>query len=291
MTKNSRKYVIRALLALGVVACQTVNGAEATPTVSVAEFHYARPETQAAMGQSEFWGFLTSHNRQPELRLVLKVTLAGPSLTGTRHSIKVTSFTDDQGTDLGGMPTSPAGSRPGYAPEPFGERSTVLVAPDAAACYFGIVARQLPASNARKCTLKGEVSLLAGTDLKSDEAKNVVLTVGQPFSVGGIEFGISGLQEISSSTGPSLMVTLRTTASLEALRRLSFADPAGREVAVSANRPSFNPVSLRSREAPDSQVTCTCVLPVGWSNVTVKMEYFQKTGRVTAPFELQFSLP
>ena len=263
----------------------------ATAAASVAELHYTTPETQAATGRSEFWGFLTSQNREPELRLVLKIALAGATLAGARHSIKVVSFTDEQGTDLGGMPASVTGSRFGYAPEPFGERPTVLVSPDAAACYFGIVARQLPASNARKCTLKGAVSLQAGTDLKSDEAKNVALSVGQPFSVGGLEFRITGVYETSGATGRGLAINLSSQSPLEAVKRLSFADSAGREITVTANRPSVGPVRLGSKGDSGNEVTCTCVLPVGWSNATVKVECFQKTGSVTAPFEVEFSLP
>ena len=164
-------------------------------------------------GRSDLRAFSWSQG----VTVALLVTAPQKNIIGVlKDSSKISSFTDDKGTDLIGSETEKAEFSTWFSSDKTAEKSVLVEAN----------APGLPAKSATSLNLSGMIAVQTASQTTNIAAENVELKVGSEFSLGLIKFSISGVR----LQGTDLVVTLQAKQDLAAISRVEFYDTDGTKI-------------------------------------------------------------
>ena len=206
----------------------------------------------------------------------IRLVLSDPErqIVGVDDASKVTACTDDQGTDL-----LKATGKPG----PLFNKMMLQPGADGKSGTIDLDQPQVPAKEATKITLEGELLVVCGVGEKSEDVAEQALTKGTRFKIAGnaVRFGDIRKQAIGDM---KLMVTLESPKPFSDIKKILLINAAGEEVEAQ---------SLGSGSMAVGKVTIYQRI-IGLNEVVQKAKFkvvsFESTETVKVPLALEVGL-
>lgn len=236
-----------------------------TYVLMVVGLSIAQPDPDSKYGQS----------LAPMLPTGTKICLAVSDKTKTFLEIsdeetKIETLTDDKGTDM--MESPKKGS--------FLQKARLDAFPkiseDKHAIAFAISSPVVPAKGAKELQLKASIVLVAGEDLTSQEQKDVSLKDDTEITIGPAPLTITSVKEKSFS--------VKTEKPIAAIKQILFMDAEGKTLDIKQGSRS---VSGWKTKTYTLYFYAEAKMPEA---VTVKIEYYKKTEKITVPVDVKFGV-
>ena len=252
------------LLAAGLLVAQTTRPAKPKVQVDPISLGVNRPLPADKQGLSLFGRGGTS--------LKLLISLPGMNIIGTDvAACKLTTFTDDKGTDL--SKTRSWGFRPGWLGS-----SKPHISKDAHACIMEVRSDQVPARGASKLTLKVKLGLKCGT-AETTYTEKVALKIGSE-----IKFPLAPMKVRTVTEGGwggmKMTVSLTSTKPTDAIRKITFLGPDGKEIKHRVQGTGYS----GRREKMTYETSYGLAKKV--DSVTLKITYYSKVETVAVPVDI-----
>lgn len=251
MTANRRLVCLFAAL----LACSPAVARADGPAADVVGVAVAAP-TPDGKGQSAVFG------RRPGVEITVIATGNLKVLAYDPASSKLSSFVDDKGTDL--SKTEGWGDLPWLSP--FYSGSSSSADEPEPPFSFSIVSSVMPAKGATTLTLDATIGLITGTDLKTDETKDVALTKGTKLKLGNIDVELSDVGKSYDEKQTTLAFS--TSSRLDAIQSVEFVDAAGKPIPSDENGRST--MSMNG----DSTYSISYAVPHGTTKATLRVKYY-----------------
>jgi hypothetical protein len=264
-------------------------GANSPVRVQVLGLSVSRPARKPETGGDGAEMSMFGANGMPGTQLTLLLTTKRQIVEVERKTSRVTSFTDDKGTNLA------ASDRPG-AENGFLDR----VRPDGHAAILELHSDTLPAAGASKLIAAAEITLRFGEGEKSIEPTEIDLNVGGRFRLGRTEVTVkkdsnaAGGFSLGFPLGPlgppanekngggnKTAVTLSAKASLSMLKSLTFLALDGTEIT------SHESGRSRSTFPGNEQHEATYFLDRDVTKVKLKAVQFEKLVSIKVPVAVE----
>ncbi len=250
---------------------KTQAGAAAAVTVELVGLEITKPAPQKNEG-----GGRVMMSGQDGVRLKLRLIDESESIVAVdEKASKVSSFTDDKGTDLTGTKGGGGGfGSSSFSAQKFGAEPLSLVE---------VQQPGMPAHGATKLQLKGELVVIRASGEKTSEQKNVALKKNSKITVGPVPLIVEEVRD-SGFGEMKLTVTLSTDKPLDAIKRIEFADASGKAIEqeqMGSGSFGFGDKTTYQR---------TIGLAKKLDKATVRITHHDKMETVKVPLELEFGV-
>ena len=188
-----------------------------------------------------------------------------------REASKLSSFTDDKGTDLS------VKSKRRWGDHWLG--SWPRISDDGHSCVLEISSPKTPAAGASKLIIKADIALACGSDVKTAEQKDFALTKGSKLTAGPVPMKVQSVKE-SSFGDAKMTVELISSKSFDAVKALTFIGADGKEIKYDSMGEG------KSGIAGKMTYSKAIGLHKKADVVTVKVTYYQKVEKLTVPVNL-----
>jgi hypothetical protein len=205
----------------------------------------------------------------------LKLRLIDPSnsiVSIDQKASKIASFKDDKGTDL-------MREKGGFGPDPFSAHKFG----EEALSEVEIQQPGVPAKGATKLQLKGELVVIRASGETTVEQKNLALKKDGKITVGPVPLTIDSVED-SGFGEMKLSVTLTTNKSMDAIKKIEFADAGGKAIEqqnMGSGSFGFGGQTTYQR---------TVGLAKKLDKATVRITHYGKQEAVKVPLELEFGV-
>jgi hypothetical protein len=260
--------VVLAMIPLSVGAAPRESGVAPAEGVSVASLQLQKKlndrESSLVMGA---WAGTT---------ITLLLSQPEKSVIGIdENASKLTSFTDDRGTDL----AKAEGNSASWISAVFSK-----ISEDGKLVAAPIRSNATPAAGAREITLKATIVLRCGGAQKTSEQKDVPLAAaGTKISAGPTTLAIAKSNKSAGNelVGAQKSVTLTSKTPLDAIKSIAFLDQAGKEIRSHVS--AHSTMTFGAMSTYDA----TYSLEQNVDTATVRVTYYEKIENVSVPVDLK----
>ena len=185
------------------------------------------------------------------------------------------AFTDDRGTEL---VTEAARLLKTWAD------GQSWVSDDGRSCLFDILSMKTPSRRAQRVTIRGKMVFRCGLNGTTAEQANFVLEKGQRLKAGPAPMKITGVQRGDDTT----IFTLATKSSIDAIARISFHGPDGKEIDTELMDKAV--VGFMGETFYELTYCLKTKDPQRIDSVTARVRYYRKIEKLAVPVHLTVGL-